>query len=87
MSTIGELLGSFSPGLREVGANLKQILDEPADRARELLRRRAVETVVASEQGQKAKAAYIREKVGEWGPLLIITVLGGVLAIVLARRA
>lgn len=86
MSSFGELIGTVSPGLRDLGRQLKVVLDEPADRARELLRQEIGNRAAASEEGQKVTDAYIMGKLKEFMPVIVITVIGGLLVILLARR-
>lgn len=86
MSSFGELIGRISPGARDLGRQLKVILDEPADRARELLRQEAGNRVAASEEGQKIKMAYVKGKLTEFLPVIVITIVGGLMVIILSRR-
>jgi hypothetical protein len=86
MSSFGELLGKYSPALRDFGKTLKVILDEPADRAREKLRQAAGERVAVTEEGRKIKTEYIRGKLVEYAPTLIIAIAAGLLVLVLWRR-
>ena len=86
MSSFGELIGRVSPGLRDLGATMKVILDEPADRFRADARRKVGEEVSKTEEGQKIKTEYIKGKLAEYAPMLIIAVVGGLLVILLSRR-
>jgi hypothetical protein len=86
MSSFGELIGSISPAARDFGKTLKVILDEPADRAREKLRQAAGERVAASEEGKKIKTEYIRGKLVEYTPHIIIAVIAGLLLVLVVGR-
>lgn len=86
MSSVGEWIGSFSPKLRELGQTGKTLFGDAADQARASARQQIGKTVAESKEGQKIQKEYLAGKLREWGPLLLVTVIGGVVVVMLAGK-